>query len=71
MSISQGNGPLTAGMAVGLTPTPDQSDADKMDALYRANADPGDIADSDTAETDSVDDTDDPDDLFNNDLLRE
>jgi hypothetical protein len=70
MSISQGNGPLTAGMAVGLTPQPEQSDADKMDALYEEHADGNDIAvDGEAAEGD--DDVDDPDDLFNNDALKE
>ena len=69
MSISQGNGPLTAGMADGLGATLGQSDSEKLDALYRRHADPGDVADAD--ETAEQDDVEDPDDMFNNDALRD
>ena len=64
MSMSQGNGPLTAGMAVGLFPKEELTDDQKMQTLYE-EADP----DHASADADSEPDPADPDDMVNNDAL--
>ncbi|MDQ1714647.1 MAG: hypothetical protein QOG52_969 [Frankiaceae bacterium] len=66
MSISQGNGPLINGMAIGLVPTEEQTESEKLDHLYE-KADP----EHASADGDGEPDLSDADDEFNNDAMKE